>query len=186
MSVAVVFETHSLSVDNERGIATGWLPGRLSDEGRRLAVELGDRRRDDGIGVVFTSDLRRAVETAEIAFAGTTIPIQPDARLRECNYGDLNGMPASRLDSEGHKRIRLPFPGGESWREAVDRVGGFLQELVETRDGERVLLIGHVATRWALDHFVHGASLRELVGAPFDWREGWIYVLTPTAIRRHS
>ena len=41
MSVEVVFETHSLSVDNERGIATGWLPGRLSLDGRRLAAELG-------------------------------------------------------------------------------------------------------------------------------------------------
>jgi 2,3-bisphosphoglycerate-dependent phosphoglycerate mutase len=69
VSMQVVFETHSLSVDNESGIATGWLPGRLSELGKRLAVELGQRRRDDGIAVVFTSDLRRAVETAEIAFA---------------------------------------------------------------------------------------------------------------------
>jgi broad specificity phosphatase PhoE len=168
MSVEVVFETHSLSLDNERGIATGWLPGRLSREGRRLAAELGDRRREDGIGVVFTSDLRRAVETAEVAFGGTTIPIHPDARLRECNYGELNGMPASTLERERPLRIERPFPGGESWRQAVDRVGGFLQELVETHDDERVLVIGHVATRWALDHFVDRTPLAELVEAPFD------------------
>jgi alpha-ribazole phosphatase/probable phosphoglycerate mutase len=58
MSVEVVFETHSLSVNNERGIATGWLAGRLSRDRRRLAAELGDRRR-----------------------------------------GEMNGMPASRLES---------------------------------------------------------------------------------------
>ena len=185
MSVDVVFETHSLSVDNERGIATGWLPGRLSRDGRRLAVELGDRRREDGISVVFTSDLRRAVETAEIAFAGTSIPIYPDARLRECDYGELNGMPASRLESERRLRIDRPFPGGESWIQAVDRVRGFLQGLAETRDDERVLVIGHVATRWALDHFVNGTSLAELVEAPFAWREGWIYRLDSTALREH-
>ena len=182
MGVEVVFETHSLSVDNERGIATGWLPGRLSPEGRRLAAELGERRREDGIDVVFTSDLRRAVETAEIAFAGTTIPIHPDARLRECNYGELNGMPASRLERERPLRIDRPFPGGESWRQAVDRVGGFLQELVETHDDERVLVIGHVATRWALDHFVNRRPLTELVEAPFDWREGWVYRLDSAAL----
>ena len=186
MSVEVVFETHSVSVDNERGIATGWLPGHLSRDGQRLAAELGDRRREDGISVVFTSDLRRAVETAEIAFAGTTIPIYPDARLRECNYGEMNGMPASRLESERPLRIDRPFPGGESWRQAVDRVRGFLQELVETHDDERVLVIGHVATRWALDHFVNRTSLPELVEAPFDWRRGWSYTLDPTAFREHS
>ena len=125
MSVDVVYETHSLSVDNERGIATGWLPGRLSENGKRLAAELGERRRADGVGVVFTSDLRRAVETAEIAFAGTAIPIRRDARLRECNFGTMNGTPASVSRTEDSLRIDRPFPGGESWRQAVDRVGGF-------------------------------------------------------------
>jgi 2,3-bisphosphoglycerate-dependent phosphoglycerate mutase len=185
MSVEVVFETHSLSVDNERGIATGWLAGRLSTDGRRLAAELGDRRREDGISVVFTSDLRRAVETAEIAFAGTTMPIHADARLRECDYGELNGMPASRLERERPLRIDCPFPGGESWRQAVARVRGFLQELVETHDDERVLVIGHVATRWAFDHFVNHTPLPELVGAPFAWREGWTYHLDSTALGKH-
>jgi broad specificity phosphatase PhoE len=73
MAVELVYETHSISVDNERGIATGWLPGELSAEGRRLAYALGERRRNDGIDCVFTSDLRRAVETAEIAFEGSPI-----------------------------------------------------------------------------------------------------------------
>src|SRR5207245_9439562 len=85
--IELVFETHSITEDNERGIATGWLGGALSPRGRELASELGRRRREDGIAAVFTSDLARAVETARIAFAGTSIPIHEDARLRECNYG---------------------------------------------------------------------------------------------------
>ena len=178
MSVEVVFETHSLSVDNERGVATGWLSGSLSKSGQRLAKELGERRRADEIDVVFTSDLHRAVETAQIAFAGVGIPVYPDARLRECNYGAMNGMPATRLEVERPLRIDHPFPGGESWRQAVGRVGLFLEELAETHDGQRVLTIGHVATRWALDHFVNRTPLEELVNAPFDWREGWTYTLS--------
>ena len=96
MSVAVVFETHSTSVDNELGIATGWNQGELSDIGREQARELGERRRDDGIAVVFTSDLRRAVQTAELAFAGTPLPVIRDARLRECDYGDAERHAAER------------------------------------------------------------------------------------------
>ena len=177
MSVAVVFETHSTSIDNELGIATGWHEGELSETGRLQARQLGERRRDDGIDVVFTSDLHRAVETAEIAFAGSGLPVVPDRRLRECNYGALNGMPRSQLDAERHLRLDEPFPGGESWRQAVERVAGFLSELPHSHDGQRVLIIGHVATRWALDHVAGGASVDTLVESPFEWREGWEYTL---------
>jgi 2,3-bisphosphoglycerate-dependent phosphoglycerate mutase len=177
MSVAVVFETHSTSVDNERGVATGWLEGALSVTGREQAKRLGERRRDDGIAVVFTSDLRRAVETTEIAFAGSPIPIHTDRRLRECNYGAMNGMPRAQLEAERLHRIHEPFPDGESWSQAVERVAGFLDELAGSHDGQRVLLIGHVATRWALDHVVHGVPLERLAEAPFEWQEGWEYDL---------
>jgi broad specificity phosphatase PhoE len=171
----IVFETHALSVDNERGVATGWLPGQLSEYGKRQAKELGERRRDDGITAVYTSDLARAVETAEIAFGGTEMPVYRDARLRECNYGDLNGAPVTQLDAERARHIDEPFPNGESYRQAIDRVRAFVEELARTRDGKRVLVIGHGATRLALDHLANGVPLEDLVAAQFDWKEGWEY-----------
>jgi 2,3-bisphosphoglycerate-dependent phosphoglycerate mutase len=177
MSVHVIYETHSTSEDNEQGFATGWLGGTLAPIGREQAEQLGRRRRDDGLDVVVASDLNRAVETAQIAFGDSDIPVRLDWRLRECNYGAMNGMPRSQLDAERQLRIDTPFPGGESWRQAVERVTVFLDELVNERAGQRVLLIGHVATRWALDQLVHRRPLEELVNAPFDWREGWEYVL---------
>ena len=54
MGIQIVFETHSISEDNEHGIATGWHDGQLSERGRILAGELGVRRRHDGIQAVFT------------------------------------------------------------------------------------------------------------------------------------
>jgi broad specificity phosphatase PhoE len=176
VAVDIVYETHSTSEDNERGIATGWLDGRLSERGRCQAEE-GERRRHDGIVVVFTSDLGRAVETAEIAFAGTDIPVITDARLRECNYGLLNGMPVIRLEAERTHHIDAPYPSGESYRQVVSRVATFLADLARTWEGTRVLVIGHAATRWALDHLVTGVALEHLVNAPFDWRPGWSYAL---------
>jgi broad specificity phosphatase PhoE len=175
VSVEVVFETHATSEDNEAGIATGWLPGRLSAAGREQARELGERRRDDGLSVVFTSDLRRAVETAEIAFAGLPLPVVEDERLRECNYGELNGTTEPIHDRIEH--IDVPYPDGESWRQAVERVTSFLEELRRERDGERVLVIDHTATRLALEVVANGRELDELVGAPFEWQPGWEYVL---------
>ena len=170
----VVYETHSTSEHNEAGIATGWLGGALSPAGRAQAIELGERRRDDGIDLVVASDLWRAVETAAIAFEGSGIPLRVDWRLRECDYGRLTGMPRTVLDEQRVRRVDEPWPGGESWRQAVARVSSFLDEV----RGERVLLIGHVATRWALDHRVNGRPLEELATEEFDWQPGWEYALS--------
>lgn len=177
MGIEIVYETHSTSEDNERGVASGWAHSRLSPTGRDQARALGERRRDDGIDVVFCSDLRRAVETVEIAFAGSDVPVLLDWRLRECDYGEETQTAVSRHHAGRCHHLDTPYPGGESWRQAVDRVGGFLDDLPSRWDGCRVLVVGHVATRWALDHIIEGADLSELCGADFEWQEGWEYRL---------
>jgi 2,3-bisphosphoglycerate-dependent phosphoglycerate mutase len=173
--VTVVFETHSTSEDNEARIATGWLPGKLSARGREQAAELGERRRNDGLDVVFTSDLQRAVETARIAFGGSPLRKVADERLRESDYGELNGTEEPVHDRDAH--IDVPYPGGESWRQAVARVAGFLEELRRERAGERVLVIGHGATRLALEVVANGRELEDVMAHPFGWQPGWEYVL---------
>jgi len=176
MTIEIVFETHSISEDNERGIATGWLPGRLSERGRNLARALGDRRRTDGIDVLFVSDLWRAVETAQIAFAGCAVPMLLDWRLRECDYGERNGAPAAAVHDRA-AYLDTPYPGGESWRDAVARVGRVLPDLVSRWDGCRLLVIGHVATRWGLEHGLVGTTIEQLATEDFAWQEGWEYTL---------
>jgi 2,3-bisphosphoglycerate-dependent phosphoglycerate mutase len=180
MTVDIIFETHSTTTDNENGIATGWFEGELSARGKEQAHELGERRRDDDVTAVFSSDLRRALDTAAIAFDGSGIPVLKDWRLRECDYGSLNGMTTSRLDDERVRRVDEPYPGGESYRQVVERMRAFLDGRLGQHEGGRVLLIGHSATRWSLDHLLLGAPLEELVGAPFDWQEGWTYTFSPS------
>lgn len=176
-----MYETHSTTVDNERGIATGWLPGELSEEGKRNAHALGERRRRDRIACVFTSDLRRASETARIAFEGATLEVREDARLRECNYGDLNGAPVERLEPR-RRFVDHPFPGGESYRDCVERMRRFLDDALAEFDGRRLLVIAHAAQRFALRHLLEGVPLDDLVDAPFEWQGGWEYVVTAEAV----
>lgn len=177
MTVRIVFETHSTSEDNEAGIATGWLPGALSATGREQAEQLGRRRRDDGIAAVFCSDLRRAVQTAEIAFAGSAVPVLLDWRFRECDYGDWNGAPRDQVLDDRLSHLDSPYPHGESWRQAVSRAAGGLDALRGRWNGARVLVVGHIATRWALQHQTGGTPLQSLVAADFDWQPGWEYAL---------
>jgi hypothetical protein len=126
MSIEVVFETHSITEDNESGHATGW-------------------------------------------------------RLRECDYGRLNGAPTTDVHANRSHYLDQPYPDGESWRQAVDRVGRFLADLPSRWNNKRVLVVGHVATRWGLDHFINGIPLETLAGQNFEWQEGWEYRLSELA-----
>jgi 2,3-bisphosphoglycerate-dependent phosphoglycerate mutase len=177
MTIEIVYETHSTTEDNQNGIATGWLPGRLSDTGRADAAMLGQRRLDDGLAAIFVSDLQRAIETVEVAFAGTAIPVLKDWRLRECDYGELNGSAAPEVHRDRRKYLDLAYPGGESWRQATDRVGRFLSDLPLRWEGHRILVVGHVATRWGLERFLGGEELEEVIRADFAWQQGWEYRL---------
>jgi 2,3-bisphosphoglycerate-dependent phosphoglycerate mutase len=173
MTIELVFETHATTEDNENGVATGWGPGSLSRAGREQARRLGARRVNDGIVAVFASDLGRAIETVSVAFPTPAMPIFLDWRLRECDYGSMTAVPADSLRRSEH--LEVPYPAGESWRQAVDRVGWFLRDARIRWQGSRILVIGHTATRWGLDHLISGEPLDVLVADPFGWREGWEY-----------
>lgn len=176
-NIAIIFETHSTSTDNERWIASGWLDGELSPVGRRQAKELGERCSVDELAAVFTSDLGRAAETARIAFGVRGIPIFHDWRLRECNYGELNGAPVARLEAERTRHVYEPYPGGESYSQVVVRVQSFLQDLPLRFADTRIVVIGHSATQWAFEHLLEGTPLPELVEGSFRWQAGWLYRL---------
>jgi len=74
-------------------------------------------------------------------------------------------------------RPDTPYPGRESWSEAVARVAGLLRDLPTRWDGKRVLIVGHVATRWARDHHLEGLPLATLAEEQFAWQPGWEYTL---------
>lgn len=176
-TVAIVFETHSTSTDNERWIASGWSDCQLSRSGRRQAQELGKRRAEEDLAAVFTSDLARAVETARIAFGSRGLPLLHDWRLRECDFGELSGGPVARLEEARVDHVYDQFPGGESYADVVVRVRSFLHDLAPRYVDRRVAVVGHHGTKVALDHVLEGTSLPELLALPFHWQPGWLYAL---------
>jgi broad specificity phosphatase PhoE len=126
---------------------------------------------------VFTSDLGRAAKTANIAFSGSAVPIFHDWRLRECDYGEMNGASSAEVHGDRSVYLNHAYPGGESWNDATERVGRFLADLPSRWDGLRILVVEHVATRWGLDRFISGSDLRDLATSRFAWQEGWEYRL---------
>ncbi len=172
--VDIIFEPHATSLDNEAHLASGWNDIELSELGEQQARELGERYKGQTFDAIFCSDLQRSYLTAHLAFGGK-FPIIHDVRLRECDYGDMTQADKKLVDAEKPKRITDPFPGGESYEQACIRMQSILDEIRENYAGKRVMIIGHRATQYGLEHSVLGKPIAEVVSAPWAWQPGWHY-----------
>jgi len=179
--INIVFESHATSIDNEAGLASGWNDIDLSELGMTQSAELGVRYKDNLPDAVFCSDLQRSYKTAAIAFKGTFVPIVIDERLRECDYGSLTQAPKEEVEGNRAEHISQPFPGGESYEQAAERMKSFLIDLLRHYDGKRVMLVGSRATQYGLEHWVNDVPLLDITTAHWKWQPGWNYELKQIA-----
>lgn len=174
--VTIVFEAHGTTFDNEQHLSSGHFDVALSPLGIRQSKEMGERYKDDQFEAIMCSDLQRSYQSAEIAF-GNRFQIIRDARLRECDYGDMTQKPSEIVDSEKLNRIYVPFTNGESYEQTTERMRSFLEYLVKRFDNRRVMIIGHRATQYALENLINGIPLEEIIPALWKWQPGWKYEL---------
>lgn len=122
---------HGETDDNRQPLRfQGWRDTPLNDTGRRQAGELGERVAGDGIVSLWSSDLSRARETAEIVGASLGLAVRLDPRLREANRGDWEGRVFADVARDEPERFGAwmragpgwRFPGGESLAEQQKRV----------------------------------------------------------------
>ena len=176
--VKIVFESHGTTFDNEAKVSSGHCDVELAPLGEEQAKKLGERHKNRLLDAIFCSDLKRSYRTAEIAFTDRDIPIIKDARLRECDYGEMTRRPSSEVEAHRSEYIEKPFPGGESYTQAAARMKSFLQELRKDYQGTHtIMIIGHRATQYGLAHWLKDVPLPEAVTAPWVWQPGWIYYL---------
>lgn len=174
--VRIIFESHGTTFDNEDKISSGWYDVALSPLGQKQAKELGERRKEN-FAAIFCSDLQRSYKTGEIAFAGGVTPIIKDQRLRECNYGKMTRYPSEEVEREKAYCIETPFLEGESYRDTAARMKDFLDDVKKKYDNQTILIIGHRATQYGLEHWINNIPLDKIVTAPWQWQPGWEYEL---------
>lgn len=149
MSVIVWLVRHGETEWNAAGRFQGWTDVPLNATGRSQAEALAKVLEDESFDGVWSSDLERAVETARIALAEPT----EDRRLRELDFGDIEGALWDQLDPEIRAALKdfdvFESPGGESAAGFIDRVFGFLDGLPTGR---------HIV-------FAHGGVIRAVARA---------------------
>lgn len=177
--ITITYFVHGTTTDNEHGIASGWKDAGLSTLGIKQSIDLKGQTNIKGFTVVFCSDLKRAVESAKLTFKGSTTILQ-DKRLRECNYGNLNGASTATVDGLGDSIIEQPFPNGESYRDVEKRIRGFLKDLKKNYAGKHVAIVAHKAPQLALDVIIKGKTWKQAMKEDWRhthaWKPGWEYI----------
>lgn len=178
MRVQITYFVHGTTKDNEQRISSGWKDVELSDLGIQQAKDLSQKVSNKKFDVVFCSDLKRAHDSAKIIWEGR-YPIIPDPRLRECNYGDLNGVSSDIVEPMQEECIYKPFPNGESGEDVKSRVADFIDFLKKNYDGKHVAIVAHKVPQLSLDVLLNGKTWEEALAEDWrktkSWKPGWDY-----------
>ena len=123
----------------------------LNQKGRDQAHALALQLKDHQFAAVYTSDLERARETADIIAEGLGLPVINEVRLREINQGQWEGQHVevikSRYADLWQQRSVDPAsvrpPGGETVGEVAQRVWAALDDIAQLHPGLSVLIVSH-------------------------------------------
>ncbi len=136
---------------NLTGKIQGHLDSPLTDNGIKQAGLLADALREKNIDVIYSSDLERALQTAEIIAGKLSLEIKTDIRLRERHLGIMQELTKKEFAEKYPGEFALfdtndpdyILPGGESARQRYTRSIECVEELAEREKGKRVLIVAH-------------------------------------------
>ncbi len=143
----ILLARHGETDWNREGRWQGWADPPLNKTGRAQARALADLLRETPFDAVYTSDLRRAFETAEIVAGSHNAPIVSDPGLREIDVGSWSGLTRKELAERFPAGER---PDGESRKEHAERVLAAVERIARKHPSARILLVTHGGTMRAL------------------------------------
>ena len=143
------FVRHGETEYNKNGFITGQIDAPLNEEGIEQAKKTLLEIPDD-YSEIYSSDLIRCRQTAEILNQKLNLQIQYDPRLRERNFGSLGGKKFSELDSTGEMIEKdrnqeydyRPY-GGESVQDVKKRLFAFIEDIRRNKKSEKILVVAH-------------------------------------------
>ena len=142
---------HGETVWNEIGKQQGWLDTELNEIGRAQAQAIADSLTDEHFDALYSSDLGRAMQTAEIIGERLALDILTDTRLRERNLGIMQGLTMGEFEKKypgEYAQFRggdpdYVIPDGESVRQRYERNIACAEELARRHINQRLLIVAH-------------------------------------------
>jgi 2,3-bisphosphoglycerate-dependent phosphoglycerate mutase len=146
----LLFVRHGETDWNADGRLQGHSDRPLNDYGRRQARELAERLAGEGAAAIYTSDLARAKETAEIIGARLGLPVVTDPDLRERNWGSWEGLTPGERDGREFD--------GEAPERHRERTVRAMERIALRHPGRRVVVVTHGGSMRRVQAFVTGIA----------------------------
>jgi broad specificity phosphatase PhoE len=171
----LVLVRHGQTSCNVENIWHGWDHCELTEEGQAQAGAVASRLASEPIAGVYTSDSRRAWQTAAAIAGPHGLQPVPDAGLRERHAGDFEGLTISDIESR-HPTVWQDRdadlwgwgpPGGEAMQTVLDRGLAVIHRLAERHPHDTVVVVSHMTMVRALISHLGQIPLAETYTQPF-------------------
>jgi len=166
----VILVRHGQTDWNVQGRWQGQTDVPLNALGLAQAEAVAETLDGRPLAAIYTSDLQRAVQTAEALSRTSGAPIFLDARLREIDLGAWEGMFFPEIEATDGERLRAlrehpathRAPGGESPTEVQERVVAVLREIAAAYPDDRVAIVSHGLALAAIKVYLLGLPLDDV------------------------
>ncbi|MFN0140229.1 MAG: histidine phosphatase family protein [Pyrinomonadaceae bacterium] len=166
---------HGQSDGNAEGRFGGHGPTPLSKLGVEQAERTAKLLAKEEINAIYSSDLLRAVQTAEPLAELLDLKINKSAAFRERNVGVLEGLTFDECKEKYprdyyalvHRHVNYAITGGESYRQLLRRVSSELRSILRKHPHERVAIFSHTGVLCYLTLFLIGAIQRDTKQTPW-------------------
>lgn len=170
MNKTIITVQHTQSQHHTNGMIGAWGDWELTELGIKQAENVGSilsREIDYGNYVMYSSDLKRAYQTAQAMNKFLHLsPIVTEA-IREVNAGDGNGKPVGWYDAnkrpspDGYDPDYKPFPNAESDRDLWERLYPFYKALLNS-EHQKIIIVSHGTTLSFLQSMIIGDSFEDI------------------------
>lgn len=149
--VKVYLVRHGESLWNPVGRYQGLLDPELSERGMEQVKRLGEHFKNMHIHAIYSSPLKRTMQTAHAIAKVKGLDVIPDRRIIEIDHGVWSGMLVEEVQKKYPEQFRqwleephkVVFEGGESLLQVYERVRDFLEYLKERHWGQTVVVVSH-------------------------------------------
>jgi len=166
---------HGETIENALRLIQGHLGGSLSRKGQGHAEKLAEQLKHVELGAIYSSDLNRTRQTAEIIIRHHKVPVTFTPLLRERNFGELQGKPIYLIDlwslKTGKNRWLIEPKGGETIAEFQSRIKSFLSRLSKIKTRKPVLIVSHRGTMRMIMAIAKGIDPVEAMAIPMGHGE---------------
>ena len=151
LETTLILVRHGETAFNQEGRYQGQQDIPLNDVGRAQAQDVKARLAQESYQFLWSSDLSRAKETAEIIRGDSPITLHIDPRFREISFGHWEGHSSQVIAEQWPAEVKqwreqpqiARIPGGETLREVHQRLQDGLKSIVEHHQGEKGVLVLH-------------------------------------------